>query len=59
MRSIIQDGSDDWPPNEGEGAIHIIGGTIHEKIISPDIKLDPGPGGVAHNPGYAGLCFRL
>ncbi len=26
MRSIIQDGSDDWPPNEGEGASHHAGG---------------------------------
>ena len=24
LRSIIQDGSDEMPPNEGEGAIHII-----------------------------------
>ena len=28
MRSIIQDGSDDRPPNEGEGAIHIVIGEI-------------------------------
>ena len=33
MRSIIQDGVDDWPPNEGEGAILIRGGKEKVKTL--------------------------
>ena len=33
MRSIIQDGVDDWPPNEGEGALLIRGGKEKVKTL--------------------------
>ena len=33
MRSIIQDGSDDWPPNEVRGQYNDLGGTIMRSII--------------------------